>query len=64
LPTYSLDLQGPEGVRYVPTHDFPEPVRRGDTFTYDGWTWQVTEVAAKQEAVPDEPDYTLRCLGV
>jgi recombination DNA repair RAD52 pathway protein len=36
----------------------------GDTFGFDGWTWQVLEVAAKQFDTPDEPPETLRCVPV
>jgi hypothetical protein len=62
MPAYSLDLEGPDGNVYVPSHDFESEMRSGDTFTYDGWTWQVTEVATKQFDAPGEPDLTLRCV--
>jgi hypothetical protein len=62
MPAYSLDLEGPEGNTYVPSHDFPNEMRRGETFTLEGYTWQVVEVAKKQFDAPGEPDLTLRCI--
>jgi hypothetical protein len=62
MPAYSLDLDGPEGNRYVPSHDFPNEMHSGDTFEYGDWKWQVTAVATKQFDEPGEPPLTLRCL--
>jgi hypothetical protein len=62
MPAYRLDLDGPDGPIYVPSHDFPSAMRAGDTFMYDGWTWQVTEVATKQFDKEGEPELTLRCI--
>jgi hypothetical protein len=61
MPTYSLDLDGPDGKKWVPAHDFPERMKSGDRFTYDGWTWQVLEVAVSQH--DNDPD-VLRCVPV
>ena len=62
MATYSLDLDGPDGVTYVPSHDFPNEMRAGDRFERDGVMWQVLEVATKQFDAPPEPDKTLRCV--
>jgi hypothetical protein len=65
MPTYSLDLEGLDGKSiYVPSHHFANAMRPGDVFTYDGWTWVVTEVATKQFAAAGEPELTLRCIAV
>jgi hypothetical protein len=62
LTAYSLDLEHPDGDRYIPSHDFPQAMQAGDTFKYDGWTWRVTEVATKQFDPQGEPKLTLRCV--
>jgi hypothetical protein len=63
MPAYSLDLDRPgEEPLYVPSHDFPNTMRSGDTFEYDGWTWQVMQVATKQFDREGEPEFTLRCI--
>jgi hypothetical protein len=64
MTAYSLDLEGPDGNTYVPSHDFPNEMGPSDTFTYNGWTWRVTEVARKQFDAPGEPELTLRCIAV
>lgn len=61
MPAYSLDLNGLDGIVYVPSADFPEAVQPGDTFTYNGSNWAVTEVTTKQFDAPGEPEQTLRC---
>jgi hypothetical protein len=63
MPSYSLDIELPgEAPRYVPSHNFPNAMRAGDQFQYDGYTMRVTEVATKQFAAPGEPEKTLRCV--
>ncbi|MDP9223608.1 MAG: hypothetical protein M3P18_07075 [Actinomycetota bacterium] len=62
MPEYSLDLDGPDGTTYVPSQEFPNAGRVGETFERDGWTWQVIAVAAKQFDAPGEPPETLRCV--
>jgi len=62
MPAYSLDLEGPEERTFVESHDFPNEMRPGATFTHDGWTWQVIEVATKQFDAPGQPVLTLRCI--
>jgi len=65
MPAYSLDLEGLDGnSTYVPSHDFPTAMRPGDSFKYEGWTWEVTEVATKQFDASGEPELTLRCVAV
>jgi hypothetical protein len=65
MPTYSLDIEIPgEDPRYVPSHDFPNEMRAGDQFTFEGYTLQVAEVATKQFDAPGEPDQTIRALPV
>ena len=64
MPEYSLHLEGPDGSKYVPSYEFPDAMHPGDTFSYDGWTWQVTAVATKQFDAPGEPELTLRCIAV
>jgi hypothetical protein len=54
----------PECAEREPSHEFPDEMHSGDTFTYDGWTWQVTQVAAKQFDAEGEPELTLRCIVV
>jgi hypothetical protein len=60
VATSSIALEGPDGETYVLSHDFPNPMRAGDTFAHDGLTWQVLEVAMKQFDAPGEPPETLR----
>ena len=63
MPSYSLDIEIPgEEARYVPSHDFPNEMRAGDQFEYDGYTLQVVEVATKQLDAPGEPDETIRAV--
>ena len=62
MPAYSLDLNGLDGIVYVPSHEFPEAMTPGDTFTHNGSTWRVTDVATKQFDAPDQPEQTLRCI--
>lgn len=63
MPSYSLDIDIPgEASRYVESHDFPNEMRAGDQFQYDGYTLQVIEVATKQFDPPGEPGTTLRCI--
>lgn len=65
MATYSLDLEVPgEEARYVKSHDFPNEVSTDDQIQYDGFTWQVFEVATKQFDAPGEPDKTLRCVPI
>ena len=65
MPSYSLHLEGHDiSPRYVPSCDFPAEMQRGDRFGYDGWTWQVTEVAVKRFEAVGEPDKTLRAIAV
>jgi hypothetical protein len=63
MPSYSLDIEIPgEDNRYVPSHDFPNDMRAGDQFEYEGYKLQVVEVAAKQFDAPGEPDQTIRAI--
>jgi len=62
MPAYSLDLNGLDGMVYVPSAEFPEAVQPGDTFTLNGSTWRVTDVATKQFDAHDQPEETLRCI--
>jgi hypothetical protein len=63
MPSYSLDIEIPgEGNRYVPSHDFPNEMRAGDQFQYDGYTLQVVEIATKQFDAPGEPGHTIRVV--
>jgi len=47
---------------YVPSAEFPEAVQPGDTFTLNGSTWRVTDVATKRFDSHDQPEETLRCI--
>jgi hypothetical protein len=63
MPSYSVNLDRPgEDNVYVPTHEFDNDMRAGDTFEYDGAMWQVLEVATKQFDAEGEPEQTLRCV--
>jgi hypothetical protein len=64
MPSYSLDIEIPgEGNRYVPSHDFPNEMRAGDKFTFDGYNLQVVAVATKQfPAEPGEAEKTIRAI--
>jgi len=63
MPSYSLDVELPgEAPRYVPSYHFPNEMRAGDEFQYDGYTLQVTQVATKQFDAPGQPDKTLGCV--
>lgn len=45
---YSLDLEGDDERRWVASHDFHGPVGIGDTFDYDGCSYEVVRVEIKQ----------------
>jgi sorbitol-specific phosphotransferase system component IIA len=62
MPAYSLDLNGLDGIVYVPSLEFPEAVQPGDTFTLNDSTWKVTDVATKQFDAHDQPEQTLHCI--
>lgn len=65
MPSYSLDVEIPgEDARYVASHDFPNEMRVGDQFQYDGYTLQVIAVATKQFDALGEPDQTIRAVPV
>ena len=63
VPAYSLDLTSPNGPTYIPWHEFPEQMDVASRFTYDGWTYEVVEVAVKNFDAAGEPDLTLRCVA-
>jgi hypothetical protein len=59
---YSLDLEGDDERRYVPSHAFHGPVGIGDMFDYDGCSYEVVRVVIKQfKPNPGEPPRTLHC---
>jgi len=62
MPIYNLGLDGPDGEQIIPAHEFPNEMRRDDTFEYDGYTWQVLQVATEQNAKQGEPVKILRCV--
>jgi hypothetical protein len=62
MASYSLDIDIPgEPRRYVRSHDFPNEMRAGDQFEFDGYTLQVIAVATKQfPREPGEAEETIR----
>ena len=64
MPSYSLDIELPgEPRRYVPSHDFPNEMRPGNQFPFDGYTLQVVAVATKQfPREPGEAEKTIRAI--
>lgn len=63
MASYSLDIELPgEAPRYVPSREFPNDMRVGDQFEFDGYKLQVAQVATKQFDAGSEPDMTLRCI--
>src|SRR5262249_55524988 len=62
MPAYSLDLNGLDGMVYVPSAEFPEAVHPGAPFPLNGSPGRVTDVATKQFDAHDQPKETLRCI--
>jgi hypothetical protein len=48
MPTYSLDLTGPDGQEWVDGYESQTELKSGDTFERAGWTWRVMEIATSQ----------------
>jgi hypothetical protein len=62
MPRYNLGLEGPDGEKWVEDYETPEEMRRGDRFEYDGYTWQVTEIAVPQSGSSEV--LVLRCHAI
>ena len=59
---YSLELDAPDGRTLVESHWFSTPMDVGDTFTYDGLTWEVTATLINQIDEPGAPRAGLQCV--
>jgi len=58
----ALDLEGPEGEKWVERYEAAAEMKVGDTFVYDGWTFQVVAVAVRQYGT--NAPLVLRCVPV
>ena len=48
MPTYNLDLDGPDGKQWVEGYESDGEMKPGSTFTFGDYTWQVMAAAVPQ----------------